>query len=36
MNPCSSELLITDGSSLRSLSRKTRLSGPVVLPWLAE
>jgi hypothetical protein len=36
MNPCSRELMITDGRSLRSLSRKTRLSGPVVLPWLAE
>ncbi len=36
MNPCSRELLITDGRSLRSVSRRTRLSGPVVLPWLAE
>lgn len=36
MNPCSRELLITDGRSLREVSRKTRLSGPVVLPWLAE
>ena len=36
MNPCSRELLVTDGRSLRSLSRKTRLSGPAVLPWLAE
>jgi len=36
MNPCSRELLVTDGHSLRAVSRKTRLSGPVVLPWLAE
>jgi hypothetical protein len=36
MNPCSRELLITDGHALREVSRKTRLSGPVVLPWLAE
>lgn len=36
MNPCSRELLSTDGRSLREVSRKTRLSGPVVLPWLAE
>jgi hypothetical protein len=36
MNPCSRELLITDGRSLRALSRRTRVSGPVVLPWLAE
>jgi hypothetical protein len=36
MNPCSRELLITNGRSLREVSRKTRLSGPVVLPWLAE
>jgi hypothetical protein len=36
MNPCSRELLITDGHSLREVSRRTRLSGPVVLPWLAE
>jgi uncharacterized protein YtpQ (UPF0354 family) len=36
MNPCSRALLVTDGHSLRAVSRKTRLSGPVVLPWLAE
>jgi hypothetical protein len=36
MNPCSKELLVTDGHSLRAVSRRTRLSGPVVLPWLAE
>jgi hypothetical protein len=36
MNPCSREMLVTDGRSLRSVSRKSRLSGPVVLPWLAE
>jgi hypothetical protein len=36
MNPCSRELLVTDGRSLRAVSRRKRLSGPVVLPWLAE
>lgn len=36
MNPCSRELLVTDGTSLRTVSRGTRVSGPVVLPWLAE
>ena len=36
MNPCSRELLVTDGKSLRALSRRKRLSGPVVLPWLAD
>jgi hypothetical protein len=36
MNPCSRELLTTDGQSLRARSRRTRISGPVVLPWLAE
>ncbi|HEY5389243.1 MAG TPA: hypothetical protein VIJ83_01715, partial [Solirubrobacteraceae bacterium] len=36
MNPCSRELLITDGRSLRAASRRKRLSGPAVLPWLAE
>ena len=36
MNPCSRELLVTDGRSLRATSRRKRLSGPVVLPWLAE
>jgi hypothetical protein len=36
MNPCSREVLLTDGQSLRAVSRRTRLSGPVVLPWLAE
>jgi hypothetical protein len=36
MNPCSREVLITDGQSLRAVSRRTRTSGPVVLPWLAE
>ena len=36
MNPCSREVLITDGQRLRALSRRSRTSGPVVLPWLAE
>jgi hypothetical protein len=36
MNPCSRELLITDGSSLRAVSRRKRLSAPAVLPWLSE
>jgi hypothetical protein len=36
LNPCSRELLVTDGQTLRAFSRKKRLSGPVVLPWLAE
>jgi hypothetical protein len=36
LNPCSRELLVTDGQSLRVFSRKRRLSGPAVLPWLAE
>ena len=36
MNPCSREVLITDGHTLQAVSRRTRTSGPVVLPWLAE
>jgi hypothetical protein len=36
MNPCSRELLITDGQVVRAVSRRTRTSSPVVLPWLAE
>ena len=36
MNPCSREVLITDGQRLRAVSRRSRTSGPVVLPWLAE
>lgn len=36
LNPCSRELLLTDGRSLRSMSRRSKVSGPVVLPWLAE
>jgi hypothetical protein len=36
MNPCSRELLITDGQALRAVSRRSRTSAPVVLPWLAE
>ena len=36
MNPCSRELLITDGQRLRAVSRRSQTSGPVVLPWLAE
>jgi hypothetical protein len=36
MNPCSREVLITDGQTVRAMSRRTRTSGPVVLPWLAE
>jgi hypothetical protein len=36
MNPCSRELLMTDGSGLSAVSRRLRTSGPVVLPWLAE
>jgi hypothetical protein len=36
MNPCSRELLVTDGRGLRAMSRRLRTSGPVVLPWLAE
>ena len=36
MNPCSRELLVTNGTALRVVSRRSRNSGPVVLPWLAE
>ena len=36
MNPCSRELLITDGQGLRAVSRRSRTSAPAVLPWLAE
>jgi hypothetical protein len=36
MNPCSRELLISDGQGLRAVSRGSRTSAPVVLPWLAE
>jgi len=36
MNPCSREVLITDGRQLSAVSRRSRTSGPVVLPWLAE
>ena len=36
MNPCSREVLITDGRQLRAAYRPSRTSVPVVLPWLAE
>jgi hypothetical protein len=36
MNPCSREVVITDGQQLRAVSRGSRRSAPVVLPWLAE
>ena len=36
MNPCSREVLVTNGQRLRAVSRRSRTSGPVVLPWLAE
>lgn len=36
MNPCSREVLITDGAGLRAVSRRSRTSAPAVLPWLAE
>jgi hypothetical protein len=36
MNPCSRNVLITDGRQLRAAYRRSRTSGPVVLPWLAE
>ena len=36
MNPCSRELLVTDGEGLRAVARRSRTSAPVVLPWLAE
>jgi len=36
MNPCSREVLMTDGQQLLPVSRRSRTSGPVVLPWLAE
>jgi hypothetical protein len=36
MNPCSREVLVTDGHGLRAVSRRSRTSGPAVLPWLAE
>jgi hypothetical protein len=36
MNPCSREVLVTDGERLRPAFRKSRVSGPAVLPWLAE
>jgi hypothetical protein len=36
MNPCSREVMVTDGHRLRAVSRRSRTSGPAVLPWLAE
>ena len=36
MNPCSREVLLTDGHRLRAMSHRSRISGSVVLPWLAE
>jgi hypothetical protein len=36
MNPCSREVVVTDGQELRAVSRRSRISGPAVLPWLAE
>jgi hypothetical protein len=36
MNPCSREVVLTDGHGLRAVSRRSRVSGPAVLPWLAE
>ncbi|MHB8489278.1 MAG: hypothetical protein ACYDCS_08360 [Candidatus Dormibacteria bacterium] len=36
LNPCSRELLVTDGDGLRAVTRRSRTSAPVVLPWLAE
>lgn len=36
LNPCSREVLITDGRSLRAVARGSKASVPAVLPWLAE
>jgi hypothetical protein len=36
MNPCSHEVLLTDGTSLTSVSRRRQRGGALVLPWLNE
>jgi len=36
MHPCSRELLITDGASLRPVQRRTARAGTAVMPWLQE
>lgn len=36
MNPCSHELLVTDGISLRAVPRRKTRAAALVMPWLAE
>lgn len=36
MHPCSRDLLITDGASLRTVSRTGGRAGSIVMPWLQE
>lgn len=36
MNPCSSEVLVYDGESVRTAPRPARKAGTLVLPWLME
>jgi len=36
MNPCSRELLITDGAQLRAVPRRSRRVPTLVMPWLQE
>ena len=36
MNPCSHEVLVTDGASLRPQPRRRSRSGALVMPWLQE
>jgi len=36
MNPCSHEVLVTDGTALRALPRRRPRANAVVMPWLQE
>jgi hypothetical protein len=36
MNPCSHEVFVTDGSSLRALPRRKPRAAALVMPWLQE
>jgi hypothetical protein len=36
MNPCSRDMLLTDGESLRPVPRRRAAAAAMILPWLGE